>query len=323
MSRRESYDLPDEKRRLYERGLALEWWTLFFMGTITLLIYLTMGASQAMKAAWVEDVLSMLPPIAILVAAHYRDRPASEDFPYGYHGSIQVAFLLTAVVLLVLGGYILVDSAHGLLTAHHPTIGTKVLFGHQVWAGWLMIAVLSYSIVPPMVLGRMKLPIARETHDKALHADADINKADWLTGGAGILGILGIGAGLWWADSVAALVISVDIVLDGLKNLKRVTADILQQRPTSVAEGEPLDLDERIRRSLTRLPWIEDAAARLREEGHVVVGETFVVPRGGSATVEQVGEAREAATEVDWRLHDLVVTLVDEVSEEGEAREGK
>ncbi len=312
MRTRSTYELPDEKREKYERGLRLEWWSLFFLFTITVVIYLTMGSSQAMKAAWVEDALSMLPPIAILIAARYRNREPTEDYPYGFHRSIHVAFLATALILFVMGSYILYDSVHSLVTMHHPTIGMMVVFGHPVWAGWVMIAALVYSIVPPLVLGRMKLPIAEETHDKALHADAAINKADWLTGGAGILGILGIGYGLWWADSVAAIVISLDIVKDGLQNLRRVIADLIDQRPTSVGKAEPLGLEERLSGALRELDWVEGADARLREEGHVVAGEAYVVPRGGAATVEQIDEAGRTATGCDWRLHDVVITIVEE-----------
>lgn len=319
MKVRAAYELPEEKRRTYERGLKLEWVSLFFLFTITVVIYLTMGSSQAMKAAWVEDALSMLPPVAILIAARYRDREPTEEYPYGFHRSIHVAFLATALILLVLGSYILYDSLHSLVTRHHPTIGTMVILGHQVWAGWVMIAALVYSIVPPLILGRMKLSVAEEIHDKALHADATINKADWLTGGAGIAGIVGIGFGLWWADSVAATVISADIVKDGVENLRRVIADLIDQRPTSV-DGEPLGLQRELAEAMRGLDWVEDADARLREEGHVVAGEAYLVPQGGSATVDQVDEAGRAAVEVDWRLHDIVVTIVRSVGEESAER---
>ena len=49
-----------------------------------------------------------------------------------------------------------------------------------------MIAALVYSVIPPFVLGRMKLPLAAELHDKTLQTDANLNKGDWLTGIAGI-----------------------------------------------------------------------------------------------------------------------------------------
>ena len=43
-----------------------------------------------------------------------------------------------------------------------------------------------------------------------------MNRADWLTALAAVVGVIGIGAGLWWADAVAAIVISLEITRDGL-----------------------------------------------------------------------------------------------------------
>ncbi len=59
-----------------------------------------------------------------------------------------------------------------------------------------MIAALGYSAVPPVVLRRMKAPLAKSVHEKVLHADAAMNKADWMTGPAAIAGVLGVGFGL-------------------------------------------------------------------------------------------------------------------------------
>jgi len=55
-------------------------------------------------------------------------------------------------------------------------------------AGWDKPAVLEQ-----VIQGRMKLPIAEKLRDKVLHTDALMQKADWQTGLAGILGIVGIG----------------------------------------------------------------------------------------------------------------------------------
>lgn len=68
-----------------------------------------------------------------------------------------------------------------------------------------------------MFLGRAKLPLSRELYNKILYADADMNKADWSTAAA-ILGVIGIGLGFWWADLVAAGVIALDILKDGVTN---------------------------------------------------------------------------------------------------------
>ena len=81
-----------------------------------------------------------------------------------------------------------------------------------------------------MFLGRAKLKLSETLHDKVLYADADMNKADWTTGVAAIAGIVGIGIGWWWADSVAALLISLSIVRDGLRNLKGAVAALMDTR---------------------------------------------------------------------------------------------
>ena len=308
MRRRDPFDLPDELRPELARATRLEWATIFFMTTIVVAIALTMGSSQTMKAAWIEDLLSFVPPIAFLVSKRFQNRAPTDERPYGYHRAVSVAFLAGSVALTLFGGFILIDSILGLVRAEHPSIGTTVLFGHQLWAGWLMIAVLAYSALPPFVLGHMKQRSARVLHDKTLMADSDMNRADWMTAAAGIAGILGVGLGWWWADSVAAGIISLDIVADGVKNLKRVIADLMDQQPTTV-DGEWSDVPERVRRALLDLPWVADADLRMREEGHVFAGEAFLQARDGCGTAERLEEARRVAADVDWRVRDLVFEI--------------
>ena len=50
----------------------------------------------------------------------------------------------------------------------------------------------------PVIFGHLKMKPPKMLHDKTLYADAMMNKADWMTGLAGIVGILGIGMGWWW-----------------------------------------------------------------------------------------------------------------------------
>jgi divalent metal cation (Fe/Co/Zn/Cd) transporter len=76
------------------------------------------------------------------------------------------------VALFGFGLYILGDSVFKLVMAERPNIQTVEIFGRRVWLGWLMIAALVYSVVPPFILGRMKMPLARELHDKALQTSA-------------------------------------------------------------------------------------------------------------------------------------------------------
>ncbi len=55
--------LPDAIYAKLARARRLEWWTIFFLATIVVVMYFVLGSSQAMKSAWIEDLLSFLPPI--------------------------------------------------------------------------------------------------------------------------------------------------------------------------------------------------------------------------------------------------------------------
>ena len=310
MRPRQPFELPPDLEPVMRKAVRLEWATLGFMAAIVLAIYLTMGSSQAMKAAWVEDMLSFVAPIAFLVSARYRHRAPNPEFPYGFHRSVSIAFLAGAVALTLFGAFILLDSVLTLVRAEHVSIGTSVVFGRQIWSGWIMVGVLFLSGIPPFVLGRMKLEPARMLHDKTLKADADMNKADWLTAVSGMAGIIGIGIGWWWADAVAGGSISVGILKDGVTNLKRVVADLMDSRPTTV-EGDASDAPERVKAAVEALPWVAYVDVRLREEGHLFAGELFVTARSTDDLSGRIEEARVAATSVDWRVQDLVVEIDD------------
>lgn len=316
MKVRSPHHIPEDKRQELRKAVRLEWVTIGFMATIITVMFLTMGTSQAMKAAWIEDILSLVPPIAFLVAMRYRHREPNERFPYGYHRAISIAFLVAATALFFFGLFILFDSVMKLATKEHPTISTTQIFGRDVWAGWLMIATLVYSGIPPVVLGRMKLPLARDLHDKALHTDAQMNKADWLTALAGVLGVLGVGAGWWWADGVAAGIISLDIVKDGATNLKNVVEDLMDRRPMTIDHKQPEDFPKRIAAALQQLDWVAAADARLREEGHVLNGEAFVVPKDEQHLIARLEEATDVVRAIDWRIGDVVVTIVRSLQDE-------
>jgi cation diffusion facilitator family transporter len=245
-----------------------------------------------------------------LIATRVAKREPNGKLPYGYHRAISIAFLCSAIALLTMGVILLGESIVKLVTREHPTIQSMELAGHHVWQGWPMLAVLALTGVIPVVLGRMKLPVARALHDKALHADADMNKADWLTALSAILGVVGIAFGVWWSDAAAAAFISLEITRDGLKDLRRVVLDLMDRSPTRVDSDAPLDVPDKLCSALKALDWVDDADVRLREEGHVFSGEAFIVPRDDRDLVERAEQIKRAAANLDWRLSELVVTFV-------------
>src|SRR5829696_5736981 len=215
--------------------------------------------------------------------------------------------------LFVMGTYLLVESIIKLVTAEYPTINSVELFGQTIWLGWLMLPALAWSGLPAVFLGRAKIPLAEELHNKVLYADAKMNKANWLTAGAAMVGVVGIGFGLWWADAVAAALISLDITKDGVSNLRRAVVDLMDQAPTTVDHDDADPLRGKLAAMLQDLDWVEDVDLRLREEGQVYFGEAIVVSSDETNIPEKVENAIKRARDLDWRIYDLTLTPVREL----------
>jgi len=310
-------ELPDEEQAALRRAVRLAWLTIAFLVTAVTAVYLAMGSSQAMKAAWMEDMLSFIPPIAFLVAVHRTRKPPTAEHPYGYHRAVGVGHLVAATALVAMGAFMVYDSTSGLIKAEHPPVGLIEVGGVVMWSGWLMIAVLAYTAVPPVLLGRAKMPLARQLHDRVLYADADMNKADWMTAVGAIVGILGIGLGLWWADAAAALFISGSILYDGVTNLRVAVGALMDARAQTFDGEDPHPLVPEIDDRLTQLPWVASARSRVRDQGHVFHVESFVVPVAGhSPTMAEMAEAREAVVALDWKVDDVVLVPVEELPEQ-------
>jgi len=304
--------LPAAQHNALVRAKRLEWVSLAYLITGAVVVYLVMGSSQAMKAAWIEDLLSLIPPIAFLVAVRRARREPSVSHPYGYHRTVGAAHLAAAVALLFMGLFLVYDSGSGLLAGEHPPIGSVDLFGHTVWAGWLMVAAMVYTGIGPVILGRLKLPLAEELHDKVLYADADMNKADWMTAAAAIVGVVGIGLGIWWADGAAAIVIALSILKDGWQQLAGATRDLLDGEARTFDDSAVHPVIDDLLALLRRTPWVAEGGSRVRDEGHVFHAEVFVVPHG-DLSVEQCEDLAAAVRGLDWKLEDVVVAPVAEL----------
>jgi len=264
----------------------LAWWTIAWMISIIVVMGLVMGSSQAMKTAFIEDMLSIIPSIALLIALRLEHKEPNARFPWGYDRVHSLAFLIAAVALTAMGAVLLIESLITLAMQEHVTIPTVQLFGQQIWLGWLMIGALAYSTIPPLILGRMKHPLARRTHDMVLHTDAKMQKADWMTGLAGIAGILGIGMGYWWADAAAAALISLSILDDGIRALRSSAAELVDAVPRALGSSKMAEDAKELYEELKRR-W-PDGDVRLRESGRYIRAEVVGVGSPGEIDLKQI-----------------------------------
>ncbi|PFG29385.1 cation diffusion facilitator family transporter [Paramicrobacterium agarici] len=305
--------LPQEQQEALRKAIWLEWATIAYAVFTITIVFFVLGNSQAMKTAWIEDMISTTPQLAFLVAISIVAKKPTRKHPYGFHRAMEVGHLVAGVALGIVGLILIVDATTGLVKQEHPTIGTVNLWGNTIWLGWLMMIVMALIAAPPVLLGRAKMKVAGPLHNKLLFADADMAKADWTTNVGSIVGVAGIGVGIWWMDSAAAIFISIGILWDGIKNTRASILDLVDQRATTFDQKQVHPLVDKVHDYLGSLSWVTDVGSRVRDEGQVFHVEAFVVPRRGKVTTELLRAARVECMRLDWKLQDVAIIPVPEI----------
>lgn len=292
----EVYGHPREIAGDMAAAVRLEKWNIFWTFTYIGALGLAMGSSQAMKTAWIEDILGLIPPLAFLIGERFERRGANKRFPYGYDRVNGLGFLVAAVALAAVGLFLLKDSVTALVMQEHVTIGTVRIGGRDIWLGWFMLAAQAYACIPPFIIGRKELPLAKRLRDKLIHTDALMNRANWQTGAAGFLGVAGLGFGLWWADAVAASLISASIIVDGLKAMKIAAAELSDGAPRELGQDHMSGEAAAVALALER----EFSGSRIlmRETGRFIRAEVV----GAKPGAEWDAETFECEGCPRWRL---------------------
>ena len=306
------FEFPAAEAALMIRARRLEWVTVAYIASSATLLGLTMGGSQAMRTSFFEDIVSVVPAVAFLVCSRLAPRRPTPSYPYGFHGAVSLGHLSAALALLGMGLFLLAEATVKIVGLEPTEIGRLRILDREIWAGWPMLAAVTYSAIGTFLLGRLKADLAPRIHDKVLHADAKMMKADWMFEIATGVGVAGVGLGYWWTDPVAAMLVSLSVVKDGWNNLLAAGRDLIERRPMAVDREEPDPIPVELKRWFERLNWADEVHVRVREVGHVLFGEVFVRPRDGAADLpRRTREARDAALDRWWRLHDLTVTVLD------------
>jgi cation diffusion facilitator family transporter len=315
----EAISMPDDVRDEFEKSQRFQWVSLLYLLTVVFLLYMVKGSSQAMKTAWIRALMGAIPGVMYLAASRVANRPPNRNFPYGYHNAYTIGYAIAATALLAMGVFLIIDSSMSLIKGAHPTVGVRTLFGWTFWSGWAMIAVLLWSAVPSFFLGRSNKSSAETLNNKVLYADAEMQMASFSSGLAAIVGILGVGLGWWWADSVAALFISLSITRDGFRNVRRAVNDALDQVPTNVRGDDVEPLVKQIEDCLRDTEWIERASVRSREMGEAIVVDATVIPADGAAFVrDDISQARQKVLDLHWRIQRVALvpaTEFDDIEE--------
>jgi cation diffusion facilitator family transporter len=159
-------------------------------------------------------------------AVRVSGKPADDEHQYG-HGKFESVSALAETALLFLLSGVVIWEAIKRLTEHEE---------HAVIANAWAFGVIAVSIGVDFFRSRALSHTAKQTKSQALEADALHFSSDLWASLAVLVGLGGVRFSLWWADSVAALVVALLVCVAGWRLGRRTIDALTDVAPAGAAE---------------------------------------------------------------------------------------
>ncbi len=168
----------------------------------------------------IHGIIDFGATVITLFAVRWADQPADDKHHFGHAKVESIAALVETALLFVTTGWIVIEAVKRLLSG-----------GEHVIVTWWAVAIIAGSVIIDFNRSRALMKVARQTGSQALEADALHFSTDmW----SSLVVLFGLGA-VWlkvpFADSIAALIISVFIAHAGWDLGKRTLATLLDTAP--------------------------------------------------------------------------------------------
>jgi cation diffusion facilitator family transporter len=235
-----------------------------------------------------------------LVAIRTARKPADQEHPYGHGRAENLAAFAEGILLLITATGIAFEAIRRLASGGPPVNPAGYAFA-------LLIGTLMIEAGRAVVLRR----VGRMASSEAMLADATDRLADVLATVAVIAGLVGVSMGLRWADSVAALVVSLIIVRAAGMLIWR-SGDILIDRSATGAEKQ-------LRAAIQNVSGVREVrSVRVRRSGPILIGDASIATRR-MLSVEAAGAL---ADDVKRQARSVLPSLDLSVLVEGQALQG-
>ncbi|MDY7221203.1 cation diffusion facilitator family transporter [Halalkalibacterium halodurans] len=183
-----------------------------------------LSGSRALIADAAHSASDVAGSIAVLAGLRTAKKPPDADHPYGHGKAENVATIIVAILLIVVGVEIAISS-------------TKVFVGEMPSApkGIALVAIIA-SIIIKEVLFQYKYRLAKKINSSALLAEAWHHRSDALSSIAAFIGVFGAMVGqhfnypiLVYLDPVAGLIVSLIVIKIGFSLAKESSSIMMEQ----------------------------------------------------------------------------------------------
>lgn len=195
------------------------------------------GCSAAMIADAVHSLSDLLTDFVVLLFVKISSRPADNEHPYGHGKYETLATSIVAIALLLAGGVLAAEGIRKILSAIH---GAELVMPGRIalWAALI-------SIAAKETIYWFTVRVSRRVQSSALEANAWHHRTDALSSIATAIGIGGalIFGGNWAIlDPIAAVLVSIFIIVTAAKLLHEAVQELMEKRLPEEVEQQIRDI---------------------------------------------------------------------------------
>ncbi|NNN16039.1 MAG: cation transporter [Acidimicrobiaceae bacterium] len=250
-------------------------------GLVELVIALLSGSVGLLSDA-LHNLADVSTSLVVFIGLRVSKRPATDTHPYGWERAEDIAGLGVALVIWISAAFAAYISIQKLIN-HGST--THVGYG---------IAAAAVGILGNQLVARYKLRVGRRIQSTTLIADAQHSWLDAISSAGAMLGLVGVAAGLPWADAVAGLLVTGFICHVGYE----VTSELVRHLMDAVEPG----MLTAATASASEVAGVEHAHVRARWMGRTLVIEV----EGFVASDMTVEEGEAVGHDVETAIHAAV-----------------
>lgn len=254
-----------------------------------------MGNSRALIADAVHSASDVISSVAVFIGIRAAQKPPDREHPYGHGKSENVATLIVAILLVVVGFEIMYNSISSIWaeTANEVT-------------SMMVLYIIIFSLVIKEVLFQYKYRLGRKINSPALVADAWHHRSDAISSAVALVGVglTMIGARydipyLIYFDPIAGAVIAIIIMYMGFNLAKEAVSMTLE---VVLNEDETRDMMMTVK-AVEKVVQVDTLSAR-SHGSYVIVDIKISVD--ANITVEEGHRIARNVKQKLIRKHDIV-----------------
>jgi cation diffusion facilitator family transporter len=238
--------------------------------------------SIALIADGFHTLSDLLTSLVVIIGFKFSQQPPDKEHPFGHGRYEDIASLIIAILLAVVGAQFFISSVERL---YRPEI---------VKGSLLFFAVVLSTAVAKEVLARYSLYLSKKIDSHALLADAWHHRSDALAVIPVAFGILASSYGYYWVDALSGMIVSGVIVYVGYTIARDASSTLLGKAPSD-------ELIQKVRNlaSLRGVTDIHDINVHYYGEKKVISLHIQVEPMG-------LEEAHDIADAAEQKIADAL-----------------